>query len=302
MPSRNIRRGSAILGAAGRAVAPIYVDSDDNKLKFIPAGSGTTEVVLLDGSNPLLPTTTDSAAIGSATLMWSDLFLASGGVVNFNNGNVTLTHAAGKLTVAVPAPTSSIDCFTVGFTSGSATPGSCRAIVGSATTFTSQTSGNTVGVRGVATVGGTMSSAAYVYGVQGKLVLGANTVTGKTTAAVYAQYDVTGGVVTSGDSAGVVSLITGATALGGNGSGQFPGLDGVYVESVGGGNIHSVLRFLGGAEYCFDLTDGGVADFILAAGTGSGSAGQSGGFAATKVLKCYIDGAAMYIPLCSTNA
>jgi hypothetical protein len=48
------------------------------------------------------PTSSDGAALGTTTLMWSDLFLASGGVINFNNGNVTLTHAAGSLTSNVP--------------------------------------------------------------------------------------------------------------------------------------------------------------------------------------------------------
>ena len=43
--------------------------------------------------------TSDAAALGSTTKMWSDLFLASGGVINFNNGNVTLTHSAGLLTL-----------------------------------------------------------------------------------------------------------------------------------------------------------------------------------------------------------
>lgn len=46
----------------------------------------------------ILPTATDTAALGSATVMWSDLFLASGAVINFNNGDVTLTHSADALT------------------------------------------------------------------------------------------------------------------------------------------------------------------------------------------------------------
>ena len=36
--------------------------------------------------------------MGSATVMFSDLFLADGGVINFNNGNQTITHSAGTLT------------------------------------------------------------------------------------------------------------------------------------------------------------------------------------------------------------
>lgn len=48
----------------------------------------------------LTPASSDGAALGTAALMWADLFLASGGVVNFNNGDVTITHAADTLTFA----------------------------------------------------------------------------------------------------------------------------------------------------------------------------------------------------------
>lgn len=51
-------------------------------------------------SHALIPTSNDLAALGSATKSWSDLFLASGGVINWANGNVTLTHATGSLTLA----------------------------------------------------------------------------------------------------------------------------------------------------------------------------------------------------------
>jgi hypothetical protein len=47
-----------------------------------------------------LPNASDGAALGSTALMWSDLFLASGAVLNFNNGNVTITHSAGNLALA----------------------------------------------------------------------------------------------------------------------------------------------------------------------------------------------------------
>jgi len=46
-----------------------------------------------------VPSTSDGAALGSTSLQWSDLYLASGAVVNFDNGNYTITHgAAGSLT------------------------------------------------------------------------------------------------------------------------------------------------------------------------------------------------------------
>jgi hypothetical protein len=46
----------------------------------------------------LTPTSNDGAALGTGALSFSDLFLASGAVLNFNNGNYTVTHSAGLLT------------------------------------------------------------------------------------------------------------------------------------------------------------------------------------------------------------
>ena len=43
---RSIVRNATLKGFASAASAPIYVDSDDNRLKIVPAGSGTTEVLL----------------------------------------------------------------------------------------------------------------------------------------------------------------------------------------------------------------------------------------------------------------
>lgn len=73
-----------------------YVDAVGANL--ILAVAGTSEVTLAAAS--MSPTTSDGSALGTTALMWGDLFLASGGVVNFNNGDVTLTHAANTLTVA----------------------------------------------------------------------------------------------------------------------------------------------------------------------------------------------------------
>lgn len=50
----------------------------------------------------LLPAANDGSALGSGAFSFSDLFLANGGVVNWNNGNATLTHSAGLLTSSVP--------------------------------------------------------------------------------------------------------------------------------------------------------------------------------------------------------
>ena len=59
---------------------------------------GTDELTLTTAA--LSPTTSDGNALGTTALMWADLFLASGGVLNFNNGNMTITHSAASLALA----------------------------------------------------------------------------------------------------------------------------------------------------------------------------------------------------------
>jgi hypothetical protein len=49
-------------------------------------------------SGAFSPVASDGAALGTVALPWSDLFLASGGVINFANGNALLTHSTGLLT------------------------------------------------------------------------------------------------------------------------------------------------------------------------------------------------------------
>jgi hypothetical protein len=50
-----------------------------------------------------VPASSDLAALGSAARPWSDAFLASGAVLNFDNGNVVLTHSAGTWTLTTGA-------------------------------------------------------------------------------------------------------------------------------------------------------------------------------------------------------
>jgi hypothetical protein len=52
------------------------------------------------GSGGILPISSDGAAIGNTSRMWSDLFLASGAVINFNAGDVIIGHSANRLDVS----------------------------------------------------------------------------------------------------------------------------------------------------------------------------------------------------------
>jgi hypothetical protein len=79
-------------------------EDDQTKIDFEDANTinfyanNAKEVVLAE--NSISPGTSDGTALGTTSLMWSDLFLASGSVINFNNGDVTLTHSSNTLTAA----------------------------------------------------------------------------------------------------------------------------------------------------------------------------------------------------------
>jgi hypothetical protein len=67
-----------------------------------PAGTPATQKIAISDLMALFknPVSNDGASLGTTALNWSDLFLATGAVINYNNGNVTVTHAANSLTVA----------------------------------------------------------------------------------------------------------------------------------------------------------------------------------------------------------
>ena len=70
----------------------ITADTDDT-IHFKIAGSD--EITMT--ATAFAPSTSDGQALGTSSLMFSDVFLASGSVVNFNNGDVTLTHGSNTL-------------------------------------------------------------------------------------------------------------------------------------------------------------------------------------------------------------
>lgn len=74
MPERSIVRRATALGYATPSAAPIYVDSDDNTVKIIPAGSGTTEVALAQA----VSTSGSKYAAGVAALVTGAVTVTTG--------------------------------------------------------------------------------------------------------------------------------------------------------------------------------------------------------------------------------
>jgi len=92
MAIRNIRRQATNpLAAPGLPnFAPIYVDSDDNILKIIPAGSGTTEVQIADASSTqtLTNKTLTSPTITSPTITGTTSLVRTGQSYNWARAKV----------------------------------------------------------------------------------------------------------------------------------------------------------------------------------------------------------------------
>ena len=80
----------------GRDADNLIDFSTDNIIRF---RVGATNELKLD-NNALYPESNDGVGLGYNTNAWSNLFLADGAVINFNNGNVTLTHSSNRLTLA----------------------------------------------------------------------------------------------------------------------------------------------------------------------------------------------------------
>ena len=70
------------------------IDTSGNAILSLSAGTADIQVT----ASNLTPASNDGSALGVSGTAWSDLFLASGSVVNWVAGDITLTHSAGKLT------------------------------------------------------------------------------------------------------------------------------------------------------------------------------------------------------------
>lgn len=93
-PAATQMRIDGVLASDFTSYGPLLIGG--SSLRFHINNTGELDLT----AAALLPVTNDGLALGSGSLMWADLFLASGGTINFNNGDVTLTHSANLLTLA----------------------------------------------------------------------------------------------------------------------------------------------------------------------------------------------------------
>lgn len=83
----------------------------------------------------ITPLANDGSAIGTTALQWSDIFLATGAVLNYGNGNVTVTHSSNVLTTTANrveinvANNTASDSFVVTNTSVATTTPSARFVL-----------------------------------------------------------------------------------------------------------------------------------------------------------------------------
>ncbi len=84
---RSITRRPTVAGYATAGSAPFYIDSDDNRMKMIPAGTGTTEVILQEAGGASM----------TQTLITTRVLTAA------DSGKTFVLALAGGFTVTLPA-------------------------------------------------------------------------------------------------------------------------------------------------------------------------------------------------------
>lgn len=106
------RRTTVPPGPAKPHAAPIYVDADDDILKMIPAGSGTTEVQIIDASStqtltgktltsPIITTPTLTGSLGTDS---TEVVSATNVIAASESGKTFFLNSATEFASTLPAP------------------------------------------------------------------------------------------------------------------------------------------------------------------------------------------------------
>lgn len=118
--------GLATYSSTGPTLARTTILASTNGGAKVSWGAGTRTISLVDpalffsglltSSTAFGPNANDGKALGTSTLSWSDLFLAAGGVINWNAGDVTITESTNALAFAGASSGYSFDAQVTGVT------------------------------------------------------------------------------------------------------------------------------------------------------------------------------------------
>ena len=98
--SAYLSSNTGVAREAGRITAQLWDvtnAAEYGAMLFGVMSAGTLTNFLYMNQFELSPNSNDGLPLGSTSRKWSDLFLASGAVLNFSSGNYTLTHSSGAL-------------------------------------------------------------------------------------------------------------------------------------------------------------------------------------------------------------
>lgn len=88
--------GDVLLNAPTSNSVNLQVNSTD---VAVVESTGVAVTGTISASTAFIPDADDGATLGTSTLKFSDMFMASGAVLNFNAGDITVTHDTNLLTV-----------------------------------------------------------------------------------------------------------------------------------------------------------------------------------------------------------
>ena len=98
---RDSAANSQVYGSLSATVTVATSGSETSQIGIQCIASGTLKTAYLYGSvSAFAPGSDDLFSLGASGVSWSDLWLASGAVINWAASDVTLTHSSDKLTIA----------------------------------------------------------------------------------------------------------------------------------------------------------------------------------------------------------
>lgn len=97
---KNSSGAKTVMGRMLWSANPVTAGAESSYLLWYAMKAGALTPSIRIYSDAIQPHNNDGVALGAASAGFSDLFLASGGVINWNNGTFTLTQSSATLTAS----------------------------------------------------------------------------------------------------------------------------------------------------------------------------------------------------------